>query len=108
MRLLCRIKPEKFCWDTVKMDIQLAYKLIKARNETFVPGEDHPQMNPMQNALSAVVSLAIALYAAYLSWSCSGMYPHALRVIFAVLAAMFGMTYIVLFAIMRADMCKTK
>lgn len=60
------------------------------------------------DVIRTIFSLVIMIYAGIISWNCSGMYSTPLRVLFSLLAALFGTTYIILFFIFRSDICKIK
>lgn len=52
-----------------------------------------------------LISVAFSILAAKMSWSCSKHYHHMFRVLFAILAFMFGENYVILFLIFRSDIC---
>lgn len=58
--------------------------------------------------LGFAISLLIGGVAVYLSWTCNSAleYNIALKVVFAGLAFIFGLLYILLYIIMRHDTCK--
>ena len=58
--------------------------------------------------LSWVVSLLLSFIALYLSWSCNTAmgYTIALKAVFGAMAFFFGLTYIILFFVMRWDVCR--
>lgn len=53
-----------------------------------------------------VLSTAISVYAAYLSWSCSAGEHMSIRVLSAMFAFLFGVLYILYFALVRSSSCK--
>lgn len=57
--------------------------------------------------ISFVIGMIIGFTAVYLSWTCNSalQYNLALKVIFAVLAYVFGLLYIIFYIIMRWDTC---
>lgn len=57
--------------------------------------------------LTWIISLALSLIAFYLSWSCNTAmgYSLPLKALFGTGAFFFGLTYIVLYFIMRWDVC---
>ena len=58
------------------------------------------------DVLVALVSILISIFAAYLSWTCNKNVGTGMRVIYAFFAYMFGLTYLILFAIFRQGECK--
>jgi hypothetical protein len=52
-----------------------------------------------------IFQIAVMYLAGSLSWNCSGKYPVYLRVLFAILAALFGTTYIFFYILFRSDLC---
>ena len=56
--------------------------------------------------IQLVLSFAISLYAAYLSWSCSAGEHTFIRVLSALFAWFFGVIYILYFALFRSASCK--
>lgn len=57
--------------------------------------------------IAMVISVVIGIAAAYLSWTCNTSinYNIVLKVIFALLAYVFGFIYILFYIIMRYDTC---
>lgn len=53
-----------------------------------------------------ILSFAISVYAAYLSWSCSTGEHMFIRILSAMFAWMFGVLYILYFALVRSSSCK--
>lgn len=66
---------------------------------------DHEE-SPMFCLFMNLLKLFISMFAAYLSWKCSGSYSTPVRVLFAILAAICGSFYILAFVIFRSDLCK--
>jgi hypothetical protein len=68
---------------------------------------DTQQSITMLDGLIFVMGVAIGLYAAYLSFQCNSKlkYGMILRVIFAVFAYVFGFVYLILYVLMRWDVC---
>lgn len=58
--------------------------------------------------LSTILGLVIGLYAAYLSWQCNSKVQHNifLKVIFSIFAFFFGLVYLILYLLMRWDVCR--
>lgn len=56
----------------------------------------------------SLVHIIIAIYAFSLSWSCSINYSLPIRIIFGFLAALFGGLYVLMFIIMRLDLCNIR
>ena len=54
-----------------------------------------------------LILIAISVWAAYLSWSCNTVLGYSVfaRVIFSLFAALFGLTYLFWYWIMRSDAC---
>lgn len=97
---------------------KLTDKLTNTQKSTFVNAE-MPGMPPMPEAptkkslklsdiLTFVLGVIIGLYAAYLSWQCNSKldYNLFLKVIFSVFAYLFGLVYLILYLVMRWDVCK--
>lgn len=57
--------------------------------------------------VASIISLLIGLYAAYLSWDCNSSYDMstAAKVLYAVAAFIFGLAYLIFYAIVRAGTC---
>lgn len=70
--------------------------------------EDIYQTMTMLDMLIFIMGVAIGLYAAYLSFTCNTKmrYNMSLKVIFAIFAYIFGLVYLVLYLIMRWDVCR--
>ena len=64
--------------------------------------------NPVKTVLSLVIGVALGVLAAYLSWQCNTRLDYHIvwKVINAVVAYLFGLMYILLYAIFRWDVCK--
>ena len=56
--------------------------------------------------IQLVLSFAISMYAAYLSWSCSAGEHMFIRILSAIFAWIFGVIYILYFALFRSASCK--
>lgn len=65
---------------------------ISSSNESFFSVEN-------------LVSLAISMFAAYLSWSCNKRVKTPIRVIYAATSFMFGTLYLTYYFLFRADVC---
>jgi hypothetical protein len=78
--------------------------IIVHLNDTF--GPDQLKDLTAADITLLLISLAFSIIAARLSWSCSNKYNTFFRVLFASLAFFFGETYIILFFVFRADICK--
>lgn len=61
----------------------------------------------MYRILIEVCILLLSVYAAYLSWTCNDAlgYTTLVRVIFAFFAFVFGVFYVIFYAIFRSDAC---
>jgi hypothetical protein len=80
-----------------------------ARNLYYVKEKfEGKQEITCKDILLALLDLVVLIIAAKLSWECSGNYPVALRVLFSVLAGIFGYIYIILYIIFRSDKCVAK
>lgn len=60
----------------------------------------------ISNIISSVISIAISAFAAYLSWECNRNTHTVLRVVYAVLAFIFGLFYLIYYAIYRVVLKK--
>lgn len=56
--------------------------------------------------LQLVLSIAISVYATYLSWNCSKGESMPIRIISAVFAYMFGVIYILYYVLFKSSSCK--
>jgi hypothetical protein len=56
--------------------------------------------------IQLILSIGISLYAAYLSWSCSAGEHMFIRILSAIFAWLFGVLYILYFALFRSASCK--
>ena len=56
--------------------------------------------------LTQIISLCISVYAASLSWQCNTGMNMLLRITFSAFAFVFGITYLICYAIFRYDECK--
>ena len=76
-------------------------------SETAVPPVTQTSIT-LSSVLTFVLGVVIGLYAVYLSWQCNSKlnYNIFLKVIFAVFAYIFGLTYLILYLIMRWDVCR--
>lgn len=90
--------------------------LAKSRTEKYanspapssiVPTNTKFSIFSLGGVVSFVVGIVIGVVAVYLSWTCNTalQYGTALKVIFAILAYLFGFLYIILYMIMRYDTC---
>lgn len=102
----------KFTADTAH---GLMEKLNHSQKSPFVDGMDStpPPSNTrkswkLSDILSFILGVIIGLYAAYLSWQCNSKmrYNKFLKVLFSVFAYIFGLVYLILYVIMRWDVCK--
>jgi hypothetical protein len=59
------------------------------------------------DAVMFFLGIIVGLYAAYLSWMCNGKvgYPVFIKAVFAVFAYLFGLIYLILYLIMKWDVC---
>jgi len=62
------------------------------------------------NTLMFSVSVLLSVIAFWLSWSCNTAlgYNNVMKAVFGAMAFFFGLTYILLFFIMRWDVCRKK
>jgi len=68
-----------------------------------------PKISPQKSLMSIiqfVLSLTISSYAAYLSWNCSAGDLPIFRIMWAIIAFMFGVLYILFFVLFKAKSCK--
>ena len=56
--------------------------------------------------IQLILSVCISVYAAYLSWSCSAGEHMFIRILSAIFAWLFGVIYILYFAMFRSASCK--
>lgn len=70
-------------------------------------GITNKNTNTKYSYLSTILGLVIGLYAAYLSWQCNSKVQHNifLKVIYAIFAFFFGLVYLILYLLMRWDVC---
>lgn len=64
----------------------------------------------MLNTLMFSVSILLSIVAFWLSWTCNTAlgYNTVLKAVFGAMAFFFGLTYILLFFVMRWDVCRKK
>jgi hypothetical protein len=91
-----------------KVYSQLKNTVSKENFSDFTSSDDSCVEFTMVDILVLAIDIIIAVIAANLSWGCSGNYSPVLRVIFAILAAIFGSTYIILYILFRSDLCQKK
>lgn len=94
----------------------LVQKLKFTQKSTFVdfappPPSYMPQEErrlKVSDVLSFILGVLIGVYAAYLSWQCNSKlkYNTFLKAIFAVFAYIFGLVYLILYVVMRWDICR--
>ena len=60
----------------------------------------------LMSMIQFVLSLTISSYAAYLSWNCSAGDLPIFRIMWAIIAFMFGVLYILFFVLFKAKSCK--
>jgi hypothetical protein len=89
------------------MDLFTAAKLYEKRTEKF-EGAARGGISAMQVLIYAV-SLAVCVYAVYLSWSCNTAagVNVVLKVVYAIFAFIFGLLYLIFYFIFRAGTCNT-
>lgn len=73
--------------------------------EKFTSVNVSPQKSLM-SIIQFVLSLTISSYAAYLSWNCSAGDLPIFRIMWAIIAFMFGVLYILFFVLFKAKSCK--
>lgn len=99
----------------MSVDFGLLAKLIvdsftaKKDKESFQSGlTDYisPKITAAQ-VISVILSILLGLLAFYLSWTCNTAlgYHIVIRTFFGVFAFLFGLTYILLYILMRWDTC---
>ena len=92
---------------------------VKDSKEGFDDGEDNPKgadkhIGPTErlilNVLTWTISVMISILAFWLSWSCNTAlgYHVALKALFGAGAFFFGLIYIMVYFIMRWDVCSRK
>ena len=60
----------------------------------------------LMSMIQFVLSLTISCYAAYLSWNCSTGDLPIFRIMWSIIAFMFGVLYILFFVLFKAKSCK--
>jgi hypothetical protein len=60
----------------------------------------------LMNTIQFILSLTISCYAAYLSWNCSAGDLPVFRIMWSIIAFMFGVLYILFFVLFKAKSCK--
>ena len=95
---------------------KLSDKLTNTQKSTFVNAEMPPMPEAsstkkslkLSDVLTFALGVIIGLYAAYLSWQCNSKLDYNLfvKVIFSVFAYLFGLVYLILYLVMRWDVCK--
>jgi len=74
--------------------------------DTKADAEQKKPASKIMKMIQLVLSIGISLYAAHLSWSCSGGEHMFIRILSAVFAWLFGVVYILYFALFRSAQCK--
>jgi ABC-type uncharacterized transport system permease subunit len=85
------------------MDAFLATKFFQRSKETY---ENRATLGEnVMTAIQFVLSMTISLYAAYLSWNCNASEHPVFRIMFSIVAFMFGVLYIVWYALFNTRTC---
>jgi hypothetical protein len=78
---------------------------VMVSGDKMVVVEKKPSFSLMK-MLQLILSIAISVYAAYLSWSCSTGEHTFIRIVSAMFAWFFGVIYILYFSLFRSSSCK--
>jgi hypothetical protein len=87
--------------------ISKALEVIMGKQKSnFADSADEPKLTA-STIISMIIGISIGIFAAYLSWRCNSKlnYTTWLKVLYAFLAYVFGLLYIILHFIFRYDVC---
>lgn len=90
------------------MDLFVVSKLLSRKSEAFQERSAPEQVKLLLiDTISFVVSLAISVFAAYLSWTCNTAMDRniVVKIIYMTLAFMFGVVYLIFYALFSATAC---
>jgi ABC-type dipeptide/oligopeptide/nickel transport system permease component len=91
-------------------EMELTDNQVRALTST-VPFFFYTSKRPLYTVtwyIGQVVGLLLGIYAAYLSWSCNDGISIMVRVLNALCAFAFGGLYLLMYFIMRHDLCESK
>ena len=73
----------------------------------FIDADESSKKITASTIISMIIGIAIGIFAVYLSWKCNTKFNYSLwlKVLYAFLAYIFGLVYIVLHFIFRYDVC---
>ena len=85
----------------IMKQIQNYKKKVEKLNSVATPGNDNMM------SIGTVISMIIGFYAAYLSYECNTKkdIPEVSKIIFAVLAYVFGLFYLTYYYLFQYDVC---
>ena len=89
------------------MDAYVIVNLIKKHKKRLEKLDDANKSNDSMNTIGLIISIAIGAYAAHLSYQCNTKLniPEFQKVIYAVLAYIFGIIYLLYYFLFRSDAC---
>lgn len=81
--------------------------VLKYRTSNFADSNNNTEKITTSTIISMIIGISIGLFAAYLSWKCNTKFKYStwLKVLYAFLAYIFGLIYIILHFIFRYDVC---
>lgn len=82
-------------------------QITEPKNEDFSTDSNNTNLEPLM-IFSLVISIVIGCIAANLSWTCNTIkgVDFGLKILFAILAFLFGLIYIILYLIFLSDCVK--
>lgn len=95
--------------NTTIMIESMILRILKRSKESFSMEEYNMDRYWAYRVAIEVCIFLLSVYAAYLSWTCNEAlgYSTVVRAIFAFIAFVFGIFYVIFYAIFRSDACST-
>lgn len=86
---------------------KLVEMITKKQESKFTDKNGNSKKITVTTIISMIIGIVIGCFAAYLSWKCNTRleYNTPLKVLYAFLAYVFGLVYIILHFIFRYDVC---
>ena len=87
------------------MDAYFLTSFLQPNKEDFKSMVVDKKKLKTANTIRSVLVFLVGIYAAWLSWSCSKGDHMAMRVLYAALAYIFGLMYLIYYILVRVDHC---
>ena len=87
------------------MDAYFLTSFLQPKKEDFKIMVVDKKKLKTANTIRSILMFLVGIYAAFLSWSCSKGDHMAMRVLYAAFAYLFGLLYLVYYALVRFDQC---